>query len=359
MMFLFLTWATEPGILPAKAIDASAEIYSVTEKRMSKTSSIEMTPLAPQQPPLPTKKNSNGEAKSGSHKRSPAIFLEEQSGGGNSRECSDASENHIVKKERKEKALDLGRVVKRLHLVLDAKNTKSEISQGANPPRNHSPSSGVQSKTDAQTNLDLQSAGAKGNKGLGTLCIKIHPESSKNHASKASFARKMELLKSNPFNKGMKVFSVNLNGKSYRLPELRAKYCRQTRNVIERFDHFCPWIGNAVGLRNYHYFFMLILVSSFLASMITVSSVIALILLERSPGLCAVIATIAVLAMLVLLALSNLLVYNLRIVSLNLTTNEDLKLVFHGRENPHDRGCLKNWANVFCSWKRSSYYSEV
>lgn len=35
----------------------------------------------------------------------------------------------------------------------------------------------------------------------------------------------------------------------YRPP--RAHHCSDTHVVVEQFDHFCPWVGQTIGLRNY------------------------------------------------------------------------------------------------------------
>lgn len=38
----------------------------------------------------------------------------------------------------------------------------------------------------------------------------------------------------------------------YRPP--RAHHCRVTNVVVDRFDHFCPWMGTTIGARNYRAF---------------------------------------------------------------------------------------------------------
>lgn len=52
----------------------------------------------------------------------------------------------------------------------------------------------------------------------------------------------------------------------------RASHCRETDRCIERWDHFCPWVGTAVGKRNYFAFVAFLLSSSCLALYIASAS---------------------------------------------------------------------------------------
>jgi len=34
----------------------------------------------------------------------------------------------------------------------------------------------------------------------------------------------------------------------------RASHCRETNRCVDKWDHYCPWLGNSVGRRNYPWF---------------------------------------------------------------------------------------------------------
>ena len=65
---------------------------------------------------------------------------------------------------------------------------------------------------------------------------------------------------------------VVLGGEEHELEDFRAKVCRETECCVENFDHFCPWVGNAIGRRNYGWFVVFITSVSLLAAFVAATS---------------------------------------------------------------------------------------
>lgn len=145
---------------------------------------------------------------------------------------------------------------------------------------------------------------------------------------------------------------------------LRAKHCATTDRCVECFDHFCPWVGNAVGKGNRHLFliFLWLELAAIVASGVTV--VVSLhrairISNARGGGTFAIIGPILFVCFDLVLAVSvaALAIAQASQVSRNITTNElsnwnrytylhkDGKLN-EDFVNPFDRGMRKNCVEV-------------
>lgn len=58
----------------------------------------------------------------------------------------------------------------------------------------------------------------------------------------------------------------------------RCSHCRETDRCIERWDHYCPWVGNSIGRRNYPFFVCFVFTTMLLASCLGTLSVLHLVL---------------------------------------------------------------------------------
>jgi len=127
----------------------------------------------------------------------------------------------------------------------------------------------------------------------------------------------------------------------------RSKHCRMQRKCVLMFDHYCPFVGNTVGLYNHHYFLFFLLCVQW----VILSGVLLLFLIHRRGGTINTYSYVVAVYFLAFLApVTALLVTHLFLFSVNLTTNE-----FTNKErypqfwkngvfvNPYNRGILHNF----------------
>ncbi|XP_023253869.1 palmitoyltransferase ZDHHC9 isoform X2 [Seriola lalandi dorsalis] len=138
----------------------------------------------------------------------------------------------------------------------------------------------------------------------------------------------------------------------------RASHCSICDNCVDRFDHHCPWVGNCVGKRNYRYFYLFTLSLSLLTIYIFTFDIVHVVMrsvdngflstLKETPG--------TVLEVLVcfftLWSVVGLTGFHTYLISLNQTTNEDIKGSWSGKnrvQNPYShKNILKNCCEVLC-----------
>ncbi|XP_056146509.1 palmitoyltransferase ZDHHC9 [Lampris incognitus] len=138
----------------------------------------------------------------------------------------------------------------------------------------------------------------------------------------------------------------------------RASHCSICDNCVDRFDHHCPWVGNCVGKRNYRYFYLFTLSLSLLTIYIFTFDIVHVVMrsvdsgflntLKETPG--------TVLEVLVcfftLWSVVGLTGFHTYLISLNQTTNEDIKGSWSGKnrvQNPYShKNIMKNCCEVLC-----------
>ncbi|XP_029702739.1 palmitoyltransferase ZDHHC9 isoform X2 [Takifugu rubripes] len=138
----------------------------------------------------------------------------------------------------------------------------------------------------------------------------------------------------------------------------RASHCSICDNCVDRFDHHCPWVGNCVGKRNYRYFYLFTMSLSLLTIYIFTFDIVHVVMrsvdngflntLKETPG--------TVLELLVcfftLWSVVGLTGFHTYLISLNQTTNEDIKGSWSGKnrvQNPYShKNIIKNCCEVLC-----------
>lgn len=155
-----------------------------------------------------------------------------------------------------------------------------------------------------------------------------------------------------------KVHRIDLKGRKIVLSELRAKFCRDSGNCVENFDHFCPWVGNVVGVRNYFYFVSFTWWTTVHAVSVGISSLCMGVFAGdlRNPGLDRIAGIVlGVYSVVITCCVGGLFCFHASLVSQAQTTNEQIKRTYRTVRNPNDKGCCGNWQRFWTQPSRPSY----
>ncbi|KAH9258468.1 hypothetical protein BASA81_003517 [Batrachochytrium salamandrivorans] len=148
-----------------------------------------------------------------------------------------------------------------------------------------------------------------------------------------------------------------VDGAVFELVKLRAVKSKWTLTVIEQYDHYCPYLGNAVGKRNYRYY-LLFLTLCFATCTNNLGWMVALFVAsarDTESGDLALQIVFAVYSLGMAGTMSFLLAHHWRLACLGLTTMEASSKQQH---QPRPGAC-RNLFKLFCSEHYSSRVAGV